>query len=809
MAWLNYLVNRKIIKNTEGHLDASDLREKMLANTGEAYHCIFNVRSENLKLDNGKPTFKEYEGEVMPVFGMIHFDFDSDNPSESLSDVRRFLQFLDVPDYFVAFSGSKGFHVSIPAINFGITTGEDLPRNMKALAARFKEHYPTIDTSIYSPNNKHRALNSKHPKTGLYKTLVKEDWDIDIILSTAKSRGESFYTNIAASAQPLLRLVDLYKQSKIEVEYNKDNAGSAEAPTDIEAFDNKLCIKALLKREPEVGDRNTTALVIINDMFKTGRDQEKTTEIMRDWAAKYMPVDRQAEVDNIVNDIYNRVRYYNHGCQDPIKAARCSKKCKLYNKVKFEKRPIAEDLTDNQKVKLEEKKADAKKPKEQAAVHSLLTKSFGCVYDGSIESYTNGNLLKQEKDLFYYKDGYWQILETRETDILRRKLYKTFGANARSNQVESAFKTFLAYAPSKPKRVDLFTPNPKVTNFINGSLHLIDNEGEYSLDFREHDKHDYITHIIDLEYSEDLTEVNTDFEEMLLRIFEEDDDKLEKIACLSELFGAALMPAFPHLFFLYGVPQSGKSVICKILMNLIGRDNISNVPPHEFNGFNMESMLHKLVNLVTDIDTRPVISDAMVKQIEDREPALIRRKNKKDLRAAMPAVHIFGANDLPKTFDGSNKAHDRRWTIVKFNKPYTGKMYRDIDKLVFNKSPRGVLNFALRGLQRLIESGGFFSESSSGKAEKDAWQLENDNVGLFLKDIEEGEVVNAAGNSLEIKEGLSIYRADLWDAFRKWLLDTNKGSSKIGRTKFYKLVESKGYPLRRSKDGYYFDSIGV
>ena len=120
-----------------------------------------------------------------------------------------------------------------------------------------------------------------------------------------------------------------------------------------------------------------------------------------------------------------------------------------------------------------------------------------------------------------------------------------------------------------------------------------------------------------------------------------------------------------------------------------------------------------------------------------------------------------------------------------------------------------MLNFALRGLQRLVDSGGFFSESVSGKAEKDAWQLENDNVGLFLKDIEEGEVVNAAGNSLEIKEGLSIYRADLWEAFRKWLLDTNKGSSRIGRTKFYKLVESKGYPLRRSRDGYYFDSIGV
>ena len=756
--FVNYYVDSKFSKLTDGHLKSDQLYEKIL-NTDQAtaYCCYYDLDKDSLKNEfftgeydsDNKPinvylkqgekglptyyapklTFAKYEGIAQPSLNMVSFDFDSDDPQNSLDDVRKFCEWLAIKDIAIFYSGSKGFHVMIPFSYFPLVVSPDLPNQLKDIAKELKKFYPTLDTSIYDYSRKFRVPFTRHEKTSRVKSFVPveyiNEWTLDTIIKYSENQKPFDFLadlDIDSPRNALDIFIDLWesvKRNSYAIE--KEKAGTKEKPSPFEAYDGKICIKKLLESRCDDVGRNNACMRIVNDFFRTGKTLGYAQDTIFKWAeSNGLP---RLEATTVINNIYERGANYNFGCQDDIKSSYCSAKCSIWKKLDPDKRPVTVDQPDA-----------ATKMRDIKYVDNLLMDIFKCQYDNAKGEYYGGNIIRQGKDdVFFYYKGKWEHMDVNFIDKIKRRFNYSSDLKLDAKKLDALYRLFVTYIPIVPDGVDLFNPNPTVANFNNGTLHLLENiDGKFYLEFKKHNPADYITFKINHDYIEG-GKTSEGLIELFDRVFENDEDKQDRIDAIAEMFGASLIPYFPHLFYLYGVAGSGKSSIMLILNYMHNKgDNICSVQPKNFHGFNMESMIGKLVNIVTDVDTRKPIDDDIVKQIEDRIPVTIRRKNKTDIKAPLPSIHIFGGNDLLKSYEGYSAAMKRRWSIIKFNKTYDGPKSRNFAAKVFNDDPQGVINFALYGLNRLVKSQGYFNEFDSSIEALNEWSTESDLIAQFL-----------------------------------------------------------------------------
>ena len=127
----------------------------------------------------------------------LHFDIDRADPAVALRDARRLAHSLADRygcDLVVAFSGGKGYHVSLPTGGF-IEPAPEAPGVAKALALRLAgEARVGIDDGVYDRVRLWRAPNSRHHRSGLFK--VRLDVDDLLYLDVAGVR------RLAAEAVP-------------------------------------------------------------------------------------------------------------------------------------------------------------------------------------------------------------------------------------------------------------------------------------------------------------------------------------------------------------------------------------------------------------------------------------------------------------------------------------------------------------------------------------------------------------------------------------------------------------------------------
>jgi phage/plasmid primase-like uncharacterized protein/phage/plasmid-associated DNA primase len=432
------------------------------------------------------------------------------------------------------------------------------------------------------------------------------------------------------------------------------------------------------------------------------------------------------------------------------------------------------------------------------------------VADALLKFYGQDIIKQGASDIFVFLGTHWKHVPKAYHSQFKIQIQTLCNGLATNAIVNAVFELFLVHLPKVPEGRDMFAPKAFLANFKNGTLHAVrDQEYNYSLKFQPHSKEDYLTNMIPLDYAPEKGEKNVEFEKMLDRVFEGDVDRDEKIRAVKQMYGACLIPLFPHLFLLHGQAGSGKSSLIIPAMRLVSQENISGVEPHEFTGFLMESMVGKLVNVVTDIDTTQTMDDANIKKIEDRIPIRIDRKFQTPVYMPLPAVHIFGANELPRTFSGASKAHERRWTFISIEKFQAQGFYnKDFAVQVFDACPGGVLNFALEGLADLLTCRGHFVNPSSGKEKMKEWQLEYDVFGTFFKEIGAGEVLDN-NTVVMLENGLQIERKKLWKVFMEWHRECKGFPPKVSKQKLYAACDKLGHRVKAIDGVYYFEGLGV
>lgn len=184
------------------------------------------------------------------------------------------------------------------------------------------------------------------------------------------------------------------------------------------------------------------------------------------------------------------------------------------------------------------------------------------------------------------------------------------------------------------------------------------------------------------------------------------------------------------VLFLYGEGCNGKSVFIDIVEALVGKDNVSHESISDMcngeRGANHRSnIIGKLLNTCSDVAPTAFSGDVF-KRMASGEPISAKILYSDVITTTNYPKMIFCLNELPKTSDHS-KGYFRRFIIAPFKVQIPKKEIdpKLAEKVISNELP-GIMNWVLKGRQRLLSQGGFSECCLFEKANED---YQNDSTG--------------------------------------------------------------------------------
>jgi len=174
--------------------------------------------------------FKEYVDRTGSISGYagkhtsdaLVFDFDGENLEAVRDETYKFVMYLyhtfDIPfEYLrIAFSGSKGFHVTLTMAAFTDKQQpkEDFYKIYKGIAEDLAGEFKFIDFSIYERSRLFRMINTINSKSGLYKIpLVYDELEMSIDEIKALAKKPRTIEQLSISEIEVVQpLNDLYEK---------------------------------------------------------------------------------------------------------------------------------------------------------------------------------------------------------------------------------------------------------------------------------------------------------------------------------------------------------------------------------------------------------------------------------------------------------------------------------------------------------------------------------------------------------------------------------------------------------------------
>ena len=237
-------------------------------------------------------------------------------------------------------------------------------------------------------------------------------------------------------------------------------------------------------------------------------------------------------------------------------------------------------------------------------------------------------------------------------------------------------------------------PDNKI-NLNNGVLNL------KTMLLSSHIKSNFFKSVIPIDYDPEAECPN--FMQFLSDVFNGNEELYE---VTSQVFGYCLLGGKPFLhkaFVLHAEGRNGKSVWLECLRMILGEDNVSNVNlsllGKPFSAVQLEG---KLANIFEEIPTSKVESD-IFKTAVGGEHLTAAHKGKNEYALKVEARLVFAGNKYPRFNDSTTGLWSKLY-FIPFEK-YLFEDQRDpmIAEKLRSEAP-GILNFALRGLKKVLET---------------------------------------------------------------------------------------------------------
>lgn len=254
-----------------------------------------------------------------------------------------------------------------------------------------------------------------------------------------------------------------------------------------------------------------------------------------------------------------------------------------------------------------------------------------------------------------------------------------------------------------------------------------------------------------------------------IKEFIHDIVKEEWVDTIQEMVGLTLLNKLVtrKAFMLYGAGANGKDILLALIERLLGRENISNHTLHylEYNRFASASLVGKLANISGDLSQREMSDCSRFKRITGGSTIEIEQKGKDSYNYEPFSTLIFAANQTPSFKEDTYALYDR-WVIITFpykftfdeDDGYKNRIEREklLAELTTKEEMEGFFNWAIKGAQRVLNSGGIITNQQPPEKIKEAWQKRGDSITVFAK--------------LRLEEDMTavVSKRELYDEYVDW-----------------------------------------
>ena len=230
---------------------------------------------------------------IGPVSADFLVDFDcAENPEKARREAVVTAKYLisefeiEEPSIAIAFSGGKGFHISVSYKSLGVAPHFWLPRIFRSMAEELAETLglKTVDLKIYDRRRLIRLVNSKHAKSGLYK--------IPLTLAELEKLSISEIRALAAKPRLITPKVEpsfsgkahaWFTRHKEEIERQLAEKKPEFKVEELENLEILPCVKKRLETGAKEGERNTCAWQLASYLARRKVSLDDALRIMRDW----------------------------------------------------------------------------------------------------------------------------------------------------------------------------------------------------------------------------------------------------------------------------------------------------------------------------------------------------------------------------------------------------------------------------------------------------------------------------------------------------------------------------------------------
>jgi len=341
-----------------------------------------------------------------------------------------------------------------------------------------------------------------------------------------------------------------------------------------------------------------------------------------------------------------------------------------------------------------------------------------------------------------YKGGYWQRVED---GLVSQAITRFIGGipHTRITANKTASVQKLA-ADESYVRTDLWDARRDIIVCENGTLDL------NTFELRDHRPEDYALGALPFEYQPDaLAETWNQYIGSHVGV--------EKWAFLQEFAGYALTTDTEHeiAVWLVGPAGSGKSTYIEGLTSIMGdRAGQLSLADIERSPFALENIVGRTLLTATEQPSMFIKQVDIINRLISGEIIKINRKNKAIVDVRPVAKLAWAMNTKPRIREEGNGIF-RRLQIVEF--PALAAEERDpaVKRRIMQLEAPGILAWAVEGLRRLRERGGFEIPETVRAAVRD-FEFSNDPPAQFMDEC------------CTLGEDLHVGKRKLYDAYKSW-----------------------------------------
>lgn len=312
----------------------------------------FRTKYNNTDIYHSAYMYETMDIDTCKLYGDFYLDLDGDiNTEAGFTQLKQ--DVAGVVAYFVSmgflesdiciyFSGSKGFHVIIPARTLGIEPVPELNLIYKEWALYLKNtiKISTVDTAIYDRRRLFREEGTINGKTGLKKVRIP----LSLLFKETpeKIREFSSYPFSEVLCQYHIGFnkkgaLNFYKKSQnfYKRKVTNTNTNTTVKYTIPETKQKLLpCISKMLKQGSDKGYRNNTLVVLASSLLQSGYKLDETVDIMTGWNELNNPPMNLQELTLTVRSAYNGVlEGKRYGCNSIRELGYCTdENCKIKQK---------------------------------------------------------------------------------------------------------------------------------------------------------------------------------------------------------------------------------------------------------------------------------------------------------------------------------------------------------------------------------------------------------------------------------------------------------------------------------------------